>query len=103
MRVAVNNKTNNKISNNIVKQIVMNDLANRPLKDIIELSVTFVSKNQAQKLNIEYRGKDYIPDILTFGPPINEIIICPAKAKLNGHKIPYLIKHGLNHLRGIHH
>lgn len=78
-----------------------------------ELSLTFVGPARAKQLNIEYRSKDYTPNVLSF--PLDamhgEIIICPQVAKtqakdfdlsVHGY-IAYLFIHGLVHLKGHDH
>jgi probable rRNA maturation factor len=77
------------------------------------LSLSFVGETRAQRFNIEYRQKDYIPNVLSF--PLDErtgeIIICPAVAKkqakdfnlsVDGY-IAYLFIHGCVHLKGHDH
>ena len=78
-----------------------------------ELSLVFVSPAKAKKLNLEYRKKTYVPNILSF--PLNdssgEIFICLDVAKkeaplydLNFEKfVGYLFIHGLFHLNGMEH
>lgn len=77
------------------------------------LSLSFVGETRAQKFNIQYRKKDYVPNVLSF--PLDahtgEIIICPAVAKrqakdfnlsVDGY-IAYLFIHGCVHLKGHDH
>ncbi len=71
------------------------------------LSLSFVGKTRAQSFNIQYRKKDYVPNVLSF--PLDahtgEIIICPMVAKkqakdfnlsVDGY-IAYLFIHGCVH------
>lgn len=77
------------------------------------LSIAVVTKSQAQKLNILYRGKDYVPNILSFSltKKSGEIILhLPTIKKeyknfemtLNEY-ILYLCIHGCVHLLGHDH
>ena len=77
------------------------------------LSVNFVSPTIAQKLNIDYRQKDYIPNILSF--PLTksegEIFICLSVARSEAKKfsltykqfLTLLLVHGCLHLKGMDH
>ncbi len=77
------------------------------------LSLAFVGVARAKKLNIAYRQKDYVPNVLSF--PLDgttgEIYICPEVAKkqakdfdlsVDGY-IAYLFIHGCVHLKGHDH
>lgn len=77
------------------------------------VSLVFVGKTRAQKLNVAYRKKTYIPNVLAFPIEKNhgEIYICPQIAKKeaknhglteNGY-IAYLFIHALLHLKGHDH
>lgn len=77
------------------------------------LSVSFVGPTRAQKLNVQYRKKNYTPNVLSFplDATTGEIVICPAIA-LKEHKsyqlskdgyIGFLFIHGLLHLKGHDH
>ncbi|MDE1874846.1 MAG: rRNA maturation RNase YbeY [Patescibacteria group bacterium] len=78
-----------------------------------DLSLVFVGDAEARRLNIEHRGKDYIPNILSFelGPDAGEIFINPGEAKRQAKKfgrtptnmIAFLYIHGLCHLKGMEH
>jgi probable rRNA maturation factor len=77
------------------------------------LSLSFVGEARAQAFNMQYRNKDYIPNVLSF--PLDdkngEIIICPQVAKREAKKfnltvegyIAYLFIHGCVHLKGHDH
>lgn len=86
------------------------------------LSVALVSKSEIQKLNKEWRGKDYATDVLSFpleldfeldGIPfeMGELIISPEKAKEQaeeyGHSFEremcFLFVHGCLHVLGFDH
>ena len=78
-----------------------------------ELSLVFVGRDRARKLNQETRGKTYIPNVLSF--PLSktqgEIIIAPSTAETEAKKygltpknyVMYLYIHGLLHLKGLKH
>lgn len=78
-----------------------------------ELSIAFVTPKQAQALNIEHRGKDYIPNTLSF--PLTkssgEIVLCMSVLKQQ-HKefgmdlttfIIFIVIHSMLHLVGMDH
>ncbi len=77
------------------------------------LSLSFVGESRAQAFNMQYRKKDYVPNVLSF--PLDEkngeIIICPKVAKSEAKKfnltvdgyIAYLFIHGCVHLKGHDH
>jgi probable rRNA maturation factor len=78
-----------------------------------QLSLTFVGKDRAQKLNITTRNKDYIPNVLSFplDDSAGEMYICPAAARPQAADfnlsvddyIAYLFIHGCVHLKGYDH
>lgn len=61
------------------------------LKENVELSVVFVGRRKAKELNIKYRGKDYIPQVLGFPMSrerdadgymrLGDVVICTQKLK----------------------
>lgn len=77
------------------------------------LSVTFIGAERARTLNRTHRGKDYVPNVLSF--PLDahhgEIFITPHVAQKESKKhgmsargyIAYLFIHGLLHLKGHRH
>jgi probable rRNA maturation factor len=78
-----------------------------------DLSVVFVGDAESRKLNIKHRGKDYIPNVLSFelDPGAGEIFINPVEAarqapefgRTPGNMIGFLYVHGLAHLKGLEH
>lgn len=80
-----------------------------------ELTVVFLSKPAARKLNRQFRGRNYATDVLSF--PANDensmgdLVICPeviqAQAKEHQlsvqHELGYMVLHGLLHLLGYDH
>jgi probable rRNA maturation factor len=89
------------------------DIKNEILKEKYSLSVNFVSPKIAQNLNIKYRSKDYIPNILSFPLSKNEgeIFICLSivKKEAKNFSLSYkqfltlLVVHGCLHLKGLDH
>jgi len=75
--------------------------------------VFFVSEKKIRELNRRYRRKDEPTDVLSFpldmdqGPDqvirLGDIVICKQQAEKKGHSLPFLIKHGMLHLLGVHH
>lgn len=85
-----------------------------------DLSIVFVTNAAIRKLNEQYRGRDYVTDVLSFPTEpeqfedqssLGEIVIsverAAAQAKENGltlqNEIEQLILHGLLHLCGYDH
>lgn len=78
-----------------------------------ELSLNFVGTKRAQALNVEYRQKTYVPNVLSFplDEDCGEIFICPEISykeawEYNLSKegyVAFLFIHGLLHLKGYDH
>ena len=82
------------------------------MKVVAELS--FVSEKEIQALNKKYRKLDKPTDVLSFptedyepGPDgvvrLGDMVICKEQAKIKGNTVPFLIKHAMLHLLGVHH
>lgn len=56
-------------------------------------SIVFLSAEKMQELNKKYRKQDYIPNVLSFGDDLNEILIRWPLEK--GEKLEKLIAHGI--------
>lgn len=77
------------------------------------LSLVFVGKVTAQKLNKKHRGAQYVPNVLSFplSSTAGEIYITPQIARTECHKfgmtpneyVGFLFIHGLLHLKGYSH
>jgi probable rRNA maturation factor len=76
--------------------------------------VSFVSQSRIKDLNRRHRHKDMPTDVLSFpledlnpGPDgdihLGDIVICKSQAQKKGHGVPFLIKHAMLHLLGVHH
>jgi probable rRNA maturation factor len=89
-------------------------------REASDVSIVFVSNAAIRKLNKQFRGKDYVTDVLSFPSKseqfenessFGEIVIATdraaAQAKENGltfeNEIEQLILHGLLHLCGYDH
>jgi rRNA maturation RNase YbeY len=88
-------------------------LALKILGKSYSLSLVFSDSTTIQKLNVQYRGKDYIPNVLSFplSKTSGEIYICPMVAKKEAkeygntyeEQLRYLFIHGCLHLKGLPH
>lgn len=80
-----------------------------------EITLVFLDKKAAKKLNHEFRGKDYATDVLSFDSvepgSLGELIMCPEvlKRQAKEHKLTYqqelgyMLLHGVLHLLGYDH
>lgn len=80
-----------------------------------EITLVFLDKKAAKKINFEFRGKDYATDVLSFDSldksSLGELILCPEvlkrQAKEHGltyrHELGYMLLHGVLHLLGYDH
>ncbi len=78
-----------------------------------EISLVFVGEARAKRLNITMRGKNYVPNVLSYkvGERHGELIICPRAAARQAASfnlspsayIVLLFIHGLLHLKGYRH
>ena len=80
-----------------------------------ELVLVFLAKKPAQALNLEYRGKNYATDVLSFDSvdpdSLGELILCPEVLKKQALEhglsyqleLGYMVLHGLLHLKGFDH
>ncbi len=94
-------------------QISISKIKNEILKDEYILEINFITPKVSQKLNIKYRNKHYIPNILSF--PLSktegQIFLCPSviKKEAKGFNLScdnfliLLITHGCLHLKGMEH
>jgi rRNA maturation RNase YbeY len=88
-------------------------LAENILGPAYTLSVVFSNEQTIQKLNVQYRKKDYVPNVLSFplSPTAGEVYICPRIARDEAAQymhtpeehMRYLYIHGCLHLQGLDH
>lgn len=87
----INHPINWGLSDVLVEKLAKKALIEKGLKEDVELSVCFVGKKRAKDLNIKFRQKDYIPQVLGFPMSLKEdadgrirlgdIVICTQKLK----------------------
>lgn len=87
----------------------------KSLKDkASELTILFLSKQQAKNINFKFRQKNYATDVLSFTgfeESLGELVICPevirGQAIEHGFKfseeLGYMLIHGTLHLLGFEH
>ncbi len=78
-----------------------------------ELSIRFVGPAEAQRLNHEHRGKDYVPNTLSFSLSENsgEIVLCRSAMRREYKQFDmtydvytlYIVIHSMLHLKGYEH
>lgn len=78
-----------------------------------ELSIRFVPPAQAQALNIQYRGKEYIPNTLSFplSETAGEIVLCRSAMRKEywqfdlsyDNYLIFILIHSMLHLKGYEH
>ncbi|MDP4031229.1 MAG: rRNA maturation RNase YbeY [Patescibacteria group bacterium] len=82
------------------------------MKVVADLS--FVTQAAIKRLNLQHRQINRPTDVLSFplsdfkpGPDgvirLGDIVICRSQAKQKHHSLPFLIKHAMLHLLGVHH
>ncbi|MBI5134021.1 MAG: rRNA maturation RNase YbeY [Candidatus Taylorbacteria bacterium] len=88
-------------------------IKDRMLGEGYELSLVFVGDEESREISIRTKGKDYIPNVLSF--PLNEsegeMFINPFEAKRQAkdfgrtpaNMVAFLFVHGLAHLKGMDH
>lgn len=94
------------------RQLVKNRLKNLSLSELV---VVFVDPPEMRRLNLQYRGKDYPTDVLSFesGDPevVGELVLCwpviSEQCKRSGltqrGELGYMVTHGVLHLLGFDH
>jgi probable rRNA maturation factor len=99
----------------LLTKVVQTGLQRADAPADVELSISFVTKQEMRLLNNEYRGIDAPTDVLSFNgmPPfaLGDIIICTEvaqeQAQAYGHSFEretaFLTAHGLLHLLGHDH
>lgn len=104
------NTTKNDLS---LSENVLKNIADDILDTSYDVSIVVVGDKRARALNEQYRGKDYIPNVLSF--PIDEnmgeIFLNAKNAALEApkfnlsvnHYLYYLLIHSMLHLKGFDH
>ncbi len=111
MAVEITNKTHKVLKKALITQAVESTLAFKKRRG--DVSVVFVGDAAIQRLNRQYRKKDYVTDILSFAEDtksdfVGELIIdfkqIERQAKQYGHSISwelvFILIHGTLHLLG---
>lgn len=79
-----------------------------------EITLVFLSRTEAKKVNFQFRRKNYATDVLSFagqGEILGDLVLCPevlkAQAKEHGlsfeAELGYMVLHGVLHLLGYDH
>lgn len=107
-RVSIVNKTKGKLP-----RLPFARMKDAVLGPEYDLSLAFVGDAESRRINIEHRGKDYVPNVLSFelGPDAGEIFINPLEAerqapefgRTRSNFIAFLYVHALCHLKGMDH
>jgi len=89
--ILINHKKNWGLSDVLVERLAKKALKEKGYKEDVELSIYFVGRKKAKDLNISYRQKDYIPQVLGFPMSkekdvdgkiyLGDIVICTQKLK----------------------
>jgi len=108
VEVSILNKTKGTLP-----RVPFSRIKNAVLGKEYELSLVFVGDSESQKINIKHRGKDYVPNVLSFelDETSGEIFINPFEARRQAPQfgrtyrsmIIFLYIHGLCHLKGMLH
>ena len=89
--ILINHNKNWGLSDILVEKLAKKALIEKGYKSDVELSVYFVGRKKARDLNINYRQKDYYPQVLGFPMSkkadadgkirLGDIVICTQKLK----------------------
>jgi probable rRNA maturation factor len=80
-----------------------------PEQEKMVVNIVFVSENEIQKLNKDFRDKNELTDVLSFklSDEISEIYLCPEYIKKSAQdfekEIVRMIIHGILHIKGYNH
>lgn len=96
-----------------LSKTVLQNIADDILDTSYDVSIVVVGDKKARALNQEYRGKDYIPNVLSFpiDETMGEIFLNAKTAQLEAPKFDlsvqnylyYLLIHSMLHLKGFDH
>ncbi len=100
----IQNLTDYPVDEDSFSQVAKNVLAGEN-REKEHVSLVFVSKEEMQKLNKQFRGKDTPTDVLSFNldepEHLGEVVICPDA--LEGQNVMKVFIHGILHLLGYDH
>ncbi|MBX2993569.1 MAG: rRNA maturation RNase YbeY [Bdellovibrionaceae bacterium] len=78
-----------------------------------DLTLVFLSRREARKINKQYRGRDYATDVLSFESEggFGDLVLCPEVLKKQAaehglsyqQELGYMVLHGILHLLGYDH
>lgn len=104
------NTTKHKLS---LSEKTLQEIAEDILDTSYDVSIVVVGDKKARTLNQEYRGKDYVPNVLSFpiDETMGEIFLNPKTAQIEAskfnlsvnHYLYYLLIHSMLHLKGFDH
>ena len=123
--VSIHKESRYSVSSKVIRSTVQDFLKNQGIKGRAEVGVSVVGDRKMKDLNKKYAQKDETTDVLSFGleegpgfitPPdgilrLGDVVISYPQTVRNAaennvlveEEIQTLIKHGLNHLLGVHH
>lgn len=124
MKIEVLNQTKVQISQTFIKKLgreiekkILTKISKKKLNLIQSqiLYLVFLNKKAAQKMNFQFRQRDYATDVLSFDPvdaeSLGELVMCPEVLKKQAkehdltfnQELSYMIIHGVLHLLGYEH
>ena len=90
-------------SETLIKQWVIHALQKKKLINTATITIRIINKTESAALNYQYRHKTGPTNVLSFvynhSPVTGDIVLCAPLIK----NWPYLIIHGVLHLRGFDH
>jgi probable rRNA maturation factor len=96
-----------------LSESLLQKIADDILDTSYDVSIVVVGEKRARALNQEYRGKDYVPNVLSFpiDETMGEIFLNPKTAQIEApkfnlsisHYLYYLLIHSMLHLKGLDH
>jgi rRNA maturation RNase YbeY len=108
MRISIVQRTKGKLP-----RLPFTRMKDKVLGAEYDLSLAFVGDAESRNINMKTRGKDYIPNVLSFelDDQVGEIFINPLEAerqapsfgRTRSNFIAYLYIHALCHLKGMDH
>ena len=89
--ILINHRSNWGLSEELVEKLAKKALIEKGFNKDVELSIYFVGRKKAKELNVNYRQKDYYPQVLGFPMSLEkdvdgvirlgDIVICTQKLK----------------------